>query len=175
MYPCTVYYKDKCFSSSEHAYQWQKAITVGDFDAAERIFEAPDGYVAKKISLRLNKQRLDIWRRYCSVRVMKKIAQAKFESVEEFRKELIDSRGMYLIEATTDTFWGVGFLTNVAACCKPQYWPGENVMGRILMEIRDKNLGITKELLPYEEVGSMIPREKSSPRVDPLIVENVEM
>ena len=175
MYPCTVPFRNKQFPSSEHAYQWEKAMTVGDFSAAQQILEAPDGFTAKKISQRMDKQCLDIWRQHYSVRVMKKIAQAKFENVEEFREELIDSKGMFLIETTSDTFWGVGFLQDVAAYCRPQYWPGENVMGRILMELRDKYLGLTEEFLPYDEVSCAIARETSSPRVDPLVVQNFDL
>ena len=166
MYPCSVYYKNRCFHSSEHAYQWEKALGVEAFHIACQIIEAQDGYAAKQISALLDKDLVDLWRCQHAVRIMKTIAQAKFDSVEEFRKELIDSAGMYLIEATMDTYWGVGFLRDVAAYCRPQYWPGENVMGRILMEIRDKHLGQSEVLLPYEEIGSKV--RSSLERFDPL-------
>ena len=172
MYPCSVYYKDRCFSSSEHAYQWEKARGVGALDVAREIIEAEDGYVAKKLSLSLNKDLVDEWRCKHAVKIMKTIAQAKFDSVEEFRKEMIDSVGMYLIEATVDTYWGAGFLRDVAAYCRPQYWPGENVMGRILMEIRDRYLGESEELIPFDEIGSKV--RSSSGRFDPLDTDTVQ-
>ena len=172
MYPCSVNYENRNFSSSEHAYQWEKAIGVGDFDAECQIIEAQDGYAAKKISNSLDKDLVDLWRRSHAVTIMKRIVQAKFDSVEEFRKEMIDSAGMYLIEATTDTYWGVGFLRDVAAYCRPQYWPGENVMGRILMEIRDTYLGESKELLPFEEIGSKV--HPSLGRFDPLDTDSIQ-
>ena len=166
MYPCNVFYKKRYFKSSEHAYQWEKAMGVEAYDKACLIIEAEDGYIAKKIAGSLDKDLVDHWRRKKAVKIMRSIAQAKFDSVDEFRKEMLDSAGMYLIEATTNTFWGVGFLRDVAAYCRPQYWPGENVMGRILMEIRDRHLGELKELLPYEEIGCKV--HSTVGRIDPL-------
>ena len=139
---------------------------VEAFDVASKIINAEDGYAAKKLSLSLDKDLVDEWRSKHAVKIMKTIAQAKFDSVEEFRKEMIDSAGMYLIEATVDTYWGVGFLRDVAAYCRPQYWPGENVMGRILMEIRDRHLGESEELIPFEEIGSKV--RSSLRRFDPI-------
>ncbi len=173
MYPCIVPYKGKNFSSSEHAYQWEKALGVGQKEKAQDILEAPDGYAAKKISKTLDPNAVYNWRTRYGVATMKKIAQAKFDNVEEFRKEMIDSKGMYIIEALCDdTFWAVGFLREIGAFCKPQYWPGQNVMGRILMEVRDKYLGMTKELLPFDEIGKMLPHR--SLLVDPLLVEAIQ-
>ncbi len=169
MYACTVNYKGQDFRSSEHAYQWEKAKCLGRPDVADRIVDAVDGYQAKRISKELvDEAKNEIWRRGLAVAVMKKIAQAKFDSVHEFRQEVLDSRGMFLIEATTDTFWGVGFLSDVAATCRPQYWPGKNVMGRILIELRDAQLGVEEETLPFRLIGRAISARAAH---DPLIVD----
>lgn len=173
MYPCTVHYKDKIFGSSEHAYQWEKAMAVGALGIAEEIENAQDGYSAKSKAEGLDQGLVKRWRATQAVSVMKKITKAKFDSVEEFRKEVLDSKGMYIIEATTDTFWGVGFLPEIAIFCRPQYWPGQNVMGRIIMELRDTFLGIEEPILPYEEIGKLVRSEVSLDQPDPLDVDDV--
>jgi ribA/ribD-fused uncharacterized protein len=58
---------------------------------------------------------------------MKKVIQCKFDQNIELKKKLIETKGMNLIEdSKTDNFWGIG-----------KKRKGKNMLGVILMEIRD--------------------------------------
>ncbi len=43
-----------------------------------------------------------------------------------------------MAEATRDNFWGTGLNLQQSGECLLDFWPGDNVMGKILMEIRAK-------------------------------------
>jgi ribA/ribD-fused uncharacterized protein len=67
---------------------------------------------------------------------MKFCLQTKWEQCEEFRKALSDSKGRYIVEDQTSfpkkspDAWGVKLVGNE--------YVGPNVLGRLLMELRDK-------------------------------------
>ena len=161
MYPCEFPYGKLIVKSSEHAYQYDKALALNKPDVARAILETDDGYAAKrladeKFSNRNDKALLKHWRVNQGVTSLENILQSKFEHVEEFKEALIASEGKLIIEATYDTFWGVGFLEDIAATCRPEYWPGKNKMGMLLMKMRDKYLGFPNEFLEESTIGSKL-------------------
>ena len=44
------------------------------------------------------------------------------------------------MEATFDTFWGVGLLEEAAQNCKLEYLPGKNLLGWIIMQVRNEHV-----------------------------------
>ena len=140
MYPCKLIYQDLTFTSTEQAYQWQRAMDIERFEVARKILEAVDGFEAKRLSNELDKSRVVEWKEKNCIRVMTELIEAKFEQVERFRQVCIESRDAYLMEATFDTFWGVGLLEEAASNCKLEYLPGKNVLGWIIMQVRNKHV-----------------------------------
>ncbi len=59
----------------------------------------------------------------------------KFTSCTHACEYLLQSR-ITLAEATRDNFWGTGLNLQQSSECLPDFWPGDNVIGKILMEIR---------------------------------------
>ncbi len=41
-----------------------------------------------------------------------------------------------IVEATGDPYWGSGLNIQQTLDCLPDYWPGENKLGEILMDLR---------------------------------------
>ena len=76
---------------------------------------------------------------------MKFCLQTKCEQCEEFRKALSDSKGHYIVEDQTSfpkkspDAWGVKLVGNE--------YVGPNVLGRLLMELRDKGQRPTRRRL----------------------------
>ncbi len=161
MYPCEFPHGNFIVKSSEHAYQYDKAIALNKPDVAQAILDTDDGFAAKrladeKFNNRNDKALLKQWRLRQGVISLENILRSKFEYVEEFKEALIASEGKFLIEATNDMYWGVGFLEDIAATCRPEYWPGKNKMGMLLMNLRDRYLGFPKELLQESTIGSQL-------------------
>lgn len=114
----------KIWPTSEHYFQAQKFAP----DAAmERIRQANSPMLAAQMG-RDRKQKLRHDWESVKVSVMKKAVRAKFEQHAELAALLVSTGQAELIEHTAnDDYWGDG--------CNGK---GQNMLGRILMEIREE-------------------------------------
>lgn len=118
-WPCKVEFEGIMFPSVEHAYQAAKTL---DMQKRKEIAALDSPGKAKRAGSKLELRPL--WEEI-KVPIMKELLIKKFLNRELWFK-LKQTQGE-LIEGNTwgDTFWGV---------CRGQ---GENILGRLLMEIRD--------------------------------------
>ena len=117
----TFFYDGKRYATVEHAYQAMKST---DPIEQEKIRNAVSPSQAKKFGK--NVQLRGDWENI-KVDVMRELLEIKFQN-PFLRHKLIATGDATLIEGNTwgDTYWGV---------CKGV---GENVLGKLLMELRDK-------------------------------------
>jgi N-glycosidase YbiA len=123
-YPAKIEYQGRVFYTVEHAYQASKTHNEQDIDAIASA-ETPGKAkrMGRKVKLRAN------WNE-SRVRIMKELLLLKF-STTELRYRLLDTGDAELIEENNwnDRFWGV---------CKGV---GENMLGKLLMEVRTELRG----------------------------------
>ena len=126
-YQCDVSALGVVFHSVEAAYQFKKAIFHGDFATAEYIKNAPSGRVAKRRSKHIFQTR-SCWVKV-RLAVMRALVRDKFRT-KEFRKALLETGDAEIIEwvPSREGYWGVSL----------GFKEGMNVMGRILMRIREE-------------------------------------
>ena len=72
--------------------------------------------------------------------VMYRILVAKAKCCYRFKEALINSRNKVIYEGSVDSFWGVGMPGYYAQNTNPDFLWGSNVLGNILMKIRDEIL-----------------------------------
>lgn len=121
-YECHVHYDGVYYSSSENAYQ---AAKTTDFDERFKISEMSPGQskmAGRSLTIR------DDWY-LIKVDIMREIIMLKFAQNAELRRKLVDTGDALLVEGNTwnDKFWGqcpVGV--------------GQNMLGKLLMETRNK-------------------------------------
>lgn len=66
---------------------------------------------------------------------------AKFTQNNHLHRELIDTGGRLLVEASPmDIIWGIGFTADRPEAYEPEQWRGQNLLGKVMMEVR-KHLG----------------------------------
>ena len=59
---------------------------------------------------------------------------------------LLSTEDSILAEASPkDTVWGIGLTAAAAEKTDPSEWPGENLLGKVLMELRDEFRGEVRE------------------------------
>jgi len=130
-YEYPILYDGVFYKSSEHAYQAQKT-----FDADE--IEAIKGAKTPGKSKRLAKEATirEDWESV-KIDVMRDVLWAKFSN-PDLCKELLATGSAYLIEGNDweDHFWGI---------CDGK---GKNILGKLLMEIRDELKKPEKVMLP---------------------------
>ena len=137
-YQCKIRLWDREFNSSEHAYLWQKAMVLGQENIADEIKYAKHAGAAKAIARRhLDGKETPDWLQ-TSLGYMREVLEAKLEQCEEFHAVLVESKDQLLAEATQDIFWGTGHGTYITSNCKQTYWPGQNMLGEMLMNLRCK-------------------------------------
>lgn len=126
-YNSPIWYKGKLWPTVEHAFQAAKV----DDDTANKILVAKTPGDAKRLG-RQGKM-CPNWDTY-RITVMRECLQRKFLCNDELLKQLLDTGDEELIEGTTwhDNFWGN------CTCPKCANITGENMLGKLLMEIRDK-------------------------------------
>ena len=69
--------------------------------------------------------------------IMEKAIRAKFVQHPELRKELQATGDKLIGEADPrDTYWGIGTSSDTSKAKDPTKWPGKNVVGKLLEELR---------------------------------------
>ena len=69
--------------------------------------------------------------------VVKTANRAKYEQNPDLKSKLLETGDAILAEASpSDTIWGIGMDAATAAETNPAEWPGQNLLGKILMELR---------------------------------------
>ena len=110
--------------SSEHAYQYVKAMRSGDLPRATAIQAAPTALDAKQIGKNVLASQQFIDSQY---NVMKEIVEAKLEQVQEFHDALKNAPQKALfVESTYDDFWGSGLNKLGTIHTDKSEWPGKN-------------------------------------------------
>ena len=135
-YPCEIRFEGQSFASTEHAYQFYKAMHCGRSDVAQLILQTKQTRSVKIISKRLKTS--DAWKTH-KIPLMKKLIRAKAACEPKYRQKLLQSCDHILAEAVPgDEYWSSGLSKADIVWCEPEAWPGENVMGKLHMELREE-------------------------------------
>lgn len=122
--------------SSEHAYQYVKAVRSGDIPRATAIQAAPTALDAKQIGNNILASQHFIDSQY---NIMKEIVEAKLAQVQEFYDALKSAPPKALfVESTYDDFWGSGLNKTGTTHTDKSDWPGENTLGDIITKLSKK-------------------------------------
>lgn len=142
MSSCPLEVEGVPFKSSEHLFQTLKFATPESITA---VYQSNNAKMTAKHYQKLGGHRREDWEEIL-VDVMKFCLQQKYEQCPEFRKELDSTKGFHIVElqdakndkeSSRANAWGVK--------TKGQNYEGPNIMGRLLMELRD---GMLKYKLP---------------------------
>nr|CDJ96789.1 Conserved hypothetical protein CHP02464 domain containing protein [Haemonchus contortus] len=125
------------FSNAEQYYMWSKAKFCKDFSAANAILYLKDPKMIKQVDSQLKNVNQKEWMKF-SWKVRMKAAMAKFKQNQRMRYQLFRTIGSTLVEADVhDTYWGIGLSIDDPNIADPSKWRGANVMGEVLMQVRD--------------------------------------
>lgn len=128
-------YKGYKVTSSEQAFMLEKALLF-DESMVKAILATTDPRAIKRLGRKVrnfdekkwNKVRYDI---------MVDILLAKF-STEPLKAQLLSTGDELMVEASpNDKIWGAGLVIGDARLNYPNYYPGQNLLGKALMEARE--------------------------------------
>jgi ribA/ribD-fused uncharacterized protein len=135
-YRCRLNAFGKTFHGVEYAYQWKKANDCGSHEVADQIIDAPHAGEAKNRSKLIPTELSQAWE-HKSENTMIHLIQLKVKQCPEFQQALLDSK-QFIAEATPDLFWGTGLNAELSMQTLPRYWPGRNMLGKIMMSVRQQ-------------------------------------
>ena len=71
--------------------------------------------------------------------IVKSGNRAKYEQNQDLKELLLSTGDSIIVEASPkDNIWGLAMDSKTAAKTDPSEWPGENLLGKILMELREE-------------------------------------
>lgn len=127
-----VTYRGQVYRSAEHAFQAAKCAEVREHDAIKAMTLA--------VSARTAGHNCKRWADWEDVKesVMVEVVSAKFEQNPDLREKLMATGDRELVEGTMfrDDFWGK--VPARMSGGQVREWRGENVLGEILMAVRDR-------------------------------------
>lgn len=128
-------HKGITFLNSEQAFMWEKAIFFNDTVAAEKILNEKEPVKAKFLGRSVRNYNDNQW---SNVRYekMKEVLISKFNS-PILKEKLLKTENKQLVEASPyDDIWGVKLGANDSRISNPNLWKGQNLLGKVLEEVR---------------------------------------
>lgn len=136
MYEAPVQVEGTNFPTVEHYFQWAKAKQFGDAAAQAKILKTASAKSVKAYGKKVVGFDEDAWDEK-RVAVMKAAVKAKFMQHPDLLKKLRETGDRPLAEADPrGKFWGIGTSADTSKAKDPAKWPGKNMLGNILMELR---------------------------------------
>ncbi len=124
------------FPTVEHYVQWSKAKQFGDADAEKKIMKTPSAKSVKTYGDKVKDFKEDEWNEKRDA-IMRTALRAKFTQHPDLRAKLLETKNAPLGEANArEKYWSIGTGADTAKAKIPSKWPGENKLGKMLMELR---------------------------------------
>ena len=132
-------YAGRHYANSEQFMMYQKIMMFGKYELAEKIMKTSDPGKCKKLAgQKFPEFDPEKWEKTCYT-VVKRGVKAKFAQNEEILNILLGTGNAILAECSPyDKKWGIGINLNNSDCRVIAKWRGKNLLGRILMEVREE-------------------------------------
>jgi ribA/ribD-fused uncharacterized protein len=129
------------YFSSEQAFMAMKAEFFGDFIIKEKIINTHSPATAKDYGRKVSNFDEEEWKAVREEKMYQAI-RSKFMQNEPIKNTLLKTENDILVEANSaDLIWGAGIDISDHRVTEPMEWPGENLLGFILMDFRDNLRG----------------------------------
>ncbi len=135
-YPCKFEVDGIKFNCSEQYFMYKKAMTFNDVVIAELILESGFPSEQKHLGRGVGDYNDKIWEEV-RVKHMYDACYAKFSQNPELKRQLLDTIGTRLVEASPyDKIWGIGYKEDDYRAHDPSLWNGLNLLGKVLDDVR---------------------------------------
>ena len=137
-YPCRFKIGKHNYVNSEQYFMEQKAIFFNDQESTAYIRLVKNPYAMKKRGRRVKGFDQQKWDNV-SRDIMFRCVYEKFVQNSDLAAKLFQTGNTILAEASPfDKKWGIGLASTDHRAYNPDLWPGKNLLGCILMEVRSE-------------------------------------
>lgn len=114
----------------------QKAKLFHDSRRYTQILRSDDPYTCKKLGKQVTPFDPAVWDAV-KYEIVKAGNRAKYEQNADLKNKLLKTGNSIMAEASPkDDIWGIKLDSAAAAAMDPKDWPGQNLLGKALMELR---------------------------------------
>jgi ribA/ribD-fused uncharacterized protein len=140
-FPCTFTVGENTFNCAEQFMMHGKAMLFEDAESAAKILAAAHPRQHKALGRKVTPFDDAVWKKE-RIAIVRAGSRAKFTQNPELLDKLLATKGTTLVEASPyDKIWGIGLAATDARAKDPAQWKGQNLLGKILTELRDELLG----------------------------------
>jgi ribA/ribD-fused uncharacterized protein len=126
------------YKTVEHYFQAMKAREFEDTEMYQKILKIKTPKAAKAIGQKISNFKPEVWDKRKD-ELMEKGVRTKFVQHPTLRKQLLETGDKTIGEANPrDTYWGIGTSMNLEKAKIPSKWRGKNMMGKLLMKLREE-------------------------------------
>jgi len=125
------------FNTAEQAMMYGKAMLFGDDEIARQIVATRDARKQKALGRQVRGFDPAVWDAR-KAEIVRRANLEKFRQNRGLRRKLFQTGRNTLVEASPlDAIWGIGLDAATAHVTPPEQWPGENLLGKILTDVRE--------------------------------------
>jgi ribA/ribD-fused uncharacterized protein len=137
-YPAAFTVAGDTYATAEHWMMAEKARLFGNDEVRARIIAARHPDEAKKLGRQVIGFDPQVWNEQ-KYELVKTGNYQKFSQHVPLKEYLLTTGDRVLVEASpVDAIWGIGLAATHPDAMHPAKWPGENLLGFALMEVRDQ-------------------------------------
>lgn len=125
------------YPTAEHYMMAGKARLFKDDEILQEILSVIHPHDVKKLGRKVKNFSPEQWNEH-KFDIVLKANHAKFSQNESLKKYLLNTKDRIIVEASpVDPVWGIGMSSDNPNITNPNNWKGDNLLGYILMEVRD--------------------------------------
>ena len=137
-YPSRFTHNGITYTRGEQYMMYQKAILFGDTEIAQQILDTDNPAEQKDLGRKVKNYDDSVWSEK-RVDIMVDGLYEKFSQNEKLKAALLDTGFTEIAEASPiDRIWGIGYAEDHPNALDKTKWPGQNLLGIVLMRVRDK-------------------------------------
>jgi ribA/ribD-fused uncharacterized protein len=143
---CEFELDDITFNTAEQAMMYFKALLFNDLEIAGKISKAIDPGKQKALGRQVRNFSERKWDEH-KIDIVHRVNLAKFGQNKGLRRKLFQTGEKTLVETSPhDLIWGIGLDESRALETPVNQWPGQNLLGQVLTDVRDQ----LREVFPEE-------------------------
>jgi len=129
------------YTRGEQYMMHQKALLFGDTSVAEAIMLTDNPKEQKDLGRMVSNYDDKVWSAK-RIDIMVEGLFEKFNQNENLKQALLDTGDTEIVEASPyDLIWGIGYTEDRPEAQDKSKWRGQNLLGIVLMKVRDKIRG----------------------------------
>src|SRR3989338_673317 len=139
-YPCNFSENNNKYTSTEQYMMANKALLFNDKEIYEKIMKNKNPSTIKELGRSIKNFDADKWLENRE-NIVFNGNLLKFSLNPHLSTKLLSTYPFILVEASPyDKIWGIGLSESQAVKMDPNKWPGENLLGKALVKVRNQLL-----------------------------------